>query len=461
MDVFIFGTGAYYRAYRKWTKQFNIIGFLDNDPLLQGTELDGHKVISPEELDHYSFDRIYILSTFLNEIRAQLLSLGVPEQKIYYFFQLKQADAEPYVRFYHPQNHGPEDSGSPKKMVMISHDLSITGAPKCLLQAAEILIRNGYDVTVASPYDGDLKTDFLKAGAKVIVDEHLRIGTLNDIDWLDKYHIVFVNTVQLYYLLLDRPLQVPTVWWIHEPEVLYKSVVPHLIRRIKKEKLKVYAVGEIAERTLEKYWQDININDLIYGIPDGRGQERKNEKQSKSKMRFITVGSISKLKGHDVLVQAISLLTEKEKKQTEFWLVGKADTKLRIEIEKKIEDLRLPVVIKGEMENQRLLELLEEMDVLICASRIETMSMAVTEGMMKGITVIMPDTAGIVRYINDGKNGFVFQSENAESLREKISFCINDQEDLGEIAEAGRTTYLKNFSLEAFEKRLIKLISAI
>lgn len=461
MKIFIFGTGDYYRKYYKWTASHEIIALVDNNPLFWGKMLDGHKIIAPKELEAYEYDRIYILSTFINEIRDQLYSLGVSEQKIFYFFQLEQGNLTSEMRVYDPEGYRLGYSASIKKIVMISHDLSITGAQNCLLQAAKLLIRNRYEITVASPYDGDLKNEFLKVGAKVIVDERLRLGTVNEISWIGDYDILFVNTVQLYYLLLKRPFKIPVVWWIHEPEVLYKSVDSYMISKIKKENLMIYAVSEVAKKALEKVWRDVPVGDLIYGIPDSRNLDLKKEKFSRTKLRFITVGSVSKLKGHDILVQAVNLLTEEEKESAEFWLVGKADSKFSMEIDKKIEEFGLPIFIKGEMENQRLLGLLEETNVLICASRVEAMPMAVAEGMMKGVTVIVSDAAGIVRFMNDGENGLIFQAENPESLKEKISYCIKHKDVLMKIAESGRNTYLEKFSIKSFEKRLIALISNI
>lgn len=457
VDILIFGTGTYYKIFRKWMKQYNILAFLDNNSMIQGTEFDGYKVVSPERLDYYSYDRIYILSSFLNEICDQLISLGVPKEKIFYFFQLEQANCKFDMRFYYPRNYRAEKKSS-KKILMISHDLSITGAPNCLFQMVKILIGNGYDITVASPYDGKLKKDFLEVGVKVIIDEHLRIGTLNNVSWLMEYNIIFVNTVQLYYLLLERPLDIPIFWWIHEPEILYKSVVLDLICKIKKKNLKVYTVSDIAKKALKKFWNDVSAENLLFGIPDYKHIVRKNKGVSVSKIRFIMIGAFSEIKGHDILIKAISLLSDKEKDCAEFWFVGKTDTKFGHKSIEQIKRLKLPVFVKGEIDNQKLLGILDTIDVLICASRIETMSLAVMEGLMKGKTVIVSSQTGIAYYLKDGENGFVFLSEDVEQLKNRISYCIRNRDCLDEIGKAGRYTYLKEFSQSIFEERLKKIM---
>lgn len=455
--VFVFGTGEYYQKYHKWLIGYQVIALVDNDPSKQGNCLDGYKMISPLELKDYEYDQIYILTTYVNEIREQLIGMGVPEDKIFGYVQLESTkDTSLTTNFYYSEKVG-INSDNKKKIVMISHDLSITGAPKCLLIAAELFIKNNYFVTVGSPYDGELRNDFLAVGADVIVDERLRAGCIRELEWAQEGDMLFVNTVQLYYLLMDRDLEIPVVWWIHEPETSYKSVVPSLISKIETTNLNIYAVSKVAERALHRVWKHNEISNLPYGIPDHGFTEKKLEKGRNPKMRFVTIGGISKLKGHDILLEAISLLSEREKESSEFICIGKADTRFGEDIAKQAEKENLPVRMLGELDNQKVLDLLNSADILICASRVEVMSVAVTEGIMKRIPVIIPNTSGNTAYIQDGKNGFVFQAENAEELKKKISYCINHRDELGQIAKTGRETYLKYFSLNSFEKQLLEI----
>ena len=445
MKVFIFGTGEFYNKYCKWVEQFDIIAFLDNNIKIQGTFLNGHKILSPKELKNYTYDRIYILSSYLNEIKKQLISMGVSEQKIFYFFQLEASENNTNISCYCAKEAAHENSLLNKKIILISHDLSITGAPNCLLQVAKILRKNYYDVTLVSPYDGELREDFLAIGITVIVDERLRMGTIKDINWMRKYDIIFV--------------EIPVIWWIHEPEILYKCVISDLICKIKKQNLRLYTISDVAKQALNKFWPDVCSNNFLYGIPDQINLTK--DRSLLRKLLFITVGSISKLKGHDVLLQAISLLKKDQLECAEFWFVGKTDTEFGQKVIHEISDKKLPVRVWNEIKNQAVLDLLDISDVLICASRMETMSMAVTEGMMKEVPVIVSSAAGISRYIKDGKNGLIFQSENAAELSKKISYCIENRQELRKMAQSGRRTYLEKFSFRSLEKRLIMVMEQL
>lgn len=458
MKVFIFGTGKYYRKYHKWIQQYDVIALLDNNPDMQGHELDGYKVISPKGINEYYFDRVYILSIYLNEIIAQLVEMGVPREKLFCYFQMKPLEIEADNRFYYPQEYRRPSEVRKKRIVFISHELSVSGAPRCLLQAGQILVQAGYEVVAASPYDGALREAFLAIGVTVIVDQQLTVGTVKDINWLEKGDILFINTVKLYYLLLERPSDTAAIWWLHEPEIFYDMVVSDLVSKIKQENLKIYTVSEVADKALHRVWKNAETVNFVYGIPDKADFQSERKKVISSKRRFITIGHVSKIKGHDILVEAISLLDEKDREQAEFLFVGGFDTKFGKKIIDKIEELQLPVSIEGEKTNQEVLSLLEEADVVICASRAESLSMAVTEGMMKEKPVIVSSEAGNVSYIQDGENGLLFQSEKAEKLKNKIVYCIKNPEALEKMASAGRKTYLENFSLEKFELQLKKII---
>lgn len=85
--------------------------------------------------------------------------------------------------------------------MVISHELSTTGAPIALLEAVHQLRNLGYYITVASPDDGDMREAFLSYCDQIVIDEKLRTSKLSEIEWTSVYNLVFVNTVKLFYLL--------------------------------------------------------------------------------------------------------------------------------------------------------------------------------------------------------------------------------------------------------------------
>jgi hypothetical protein len=82
--VLIFGTGSGGRyLYNSIQNQKDIIGFLDNNRLKQGTKFCGRNVLNPSDILNLNFEKIIIASDYYKEIFQQLTTeFGVAKQKI-------------------------------------------------------------------------------------------------------------------------------------------------------------------------------------------------------------------------------------------------------------------------------------------------------------------------------------------------------------------------------------------
>lgn len=477
MKILIFGTGTYYLHYKKYTMGEEIVALVDNDTVKWGKKLDGHRIIAPSEIGNYEYDQIYLCSLlYTKEMKEQLLKLGIGEEKIRYVFELPADRADPW-RVYHAQRGereqriavresiaGARETGTEKwtdgkermageRIVMISHDLTVTGAPNCLLYAAEIYVRQGYCLTVGAPEDGPMRECFLAAGADVIIDERLRMGRLKDMEWAQGAGLLFVNTVQLFYLLLERNLSVPVIWWLHEPQSLYHNVVPERVCAIPTGHLKVVTVSGVAESAFRAVCPSFPVKRLMFGLPD---REIGNEK--KRCCTFLLIGGVCALKGQDILLNAVSDLTSEEVAVCEFWLVGEADTRYAASLREISERLHLPVRFFGALPHEETLRMIQEADVLVCASRQETVSMVVIEAMMYGKPTVVSSGAGIAEYMRDGKDGLIFATENAEELRKKLRYCLTHRDVLREIGRRARGIYERCFSMRQFEAGLAEIM---
>lgn len=79
-NVIIFGAGdGGGQAYERLRGKANVVAFADNDPKKHGKTMFGVPVIRPEGISFLDYEYIVIGSTFIDEIKAQLVSLGVEE----------------------------------------------------------------------------------------------------------------------------------------------------------------------------------------------------------------------------------------------------------------------------------------------------------------------------------------------------------------------------------------------
>ena len=96
----------------------------------------------------------------------------------------------------------------------------------------------------------------------------------------------------------------------------------------------------------------------------------------------------------------------------------------------------------------------DDIDIVVCASRSETMSIVITEGMMHRKICITSKNAGIIDYIEDGVNGYAFTSDDYEELSDKMKWIIEKYGSLNDVRDKARNTYLQNFTIGALGERL-------
>ena len=198
MKYLLFGTGDYYERYKKWFDKKDILALLDNSEAKQNMLLDDIPVLPPQEGVKLPYDGVVILSFYVRQMRSQLLSLGVPENRIYHFYDLNRLiynrERKKPVRYYDGMGResgtapGPEEAG--KKILLLSQDLTLGGPAIALFHAAKALVKHGYQAVYASMLDGPLREQLLAAGIPVIVDVNLQIETMREADWVDRKSVV-------------------------------------------------------------------------------------------------------------------------------------------------------------------------------------------------------------------------------------------------------------------------------
>jgi hypothetical protein len=81
--VYIFGTGSFaLRRLKQYRREYEIVAFLDNNVLKQGKLFEGLPVQSPVDSDWSAIDAVVIASSQFESIFAQLLSTGLPAEKL-------------------------------------------------------------------------------------------------------------------------------------------------------------------------------------------------------------------------------------------------------------------------------------------------------------------------------------------------------------------------------------------
>lgn len=177
-------------------------------------------------------------------------------------------------------------------------------------------------------------------------------------------------------------------------------------------------------------------------------------------VKFLTIGYIENRKGQDILLAAVKLLPEEERRKCGFYLVGNDTSAMAGRIREEIKGIP-QIKMTGLVDRQGIDSLLESSDMLICPSREDPMPTVAAEAMMHSVPCLLSDAAGTAAYLTDGADGLLFESGNEEELAEKIRWCVRHKDRLGEMGEKARKIYERYFSMEVFEKNFLEAVGRI
>lgn len=355
--------------------------------------------------------------------------------------------------------------GKKRNILLITHELTLTGAPIALHYAAKALLDNGDFPVIISPLDGNLKDKIVEDGIPVIVNPNI----FADGYWTKMacgFDLVIVCTLACYGVIKYlEEAKIPTIWWVHEARESYeagllKNVLPEEV----KDNIHIYCGGDYARKMLYSYRPKYNADLLLYAVPDFsmiKNDSNYHIPNLENKIVFSIIGSIMKRKGQDILAKAILSMDSDTVKKCRFLIIGKmidSETYCSVvELKKKYPD---EIILIEEVNRDELMYIYERCDSIICASRDDPMPIFMTEAMMFSKICICSENAGTSSLINDGINGFIYYDNDALQLKSKIEYVINNINCLDEVKVSGRKTYEKYFTMQSFSDKLISIIDS-
>lgn len=171
------------------------------------------------------------------------------------------------------------------------------------------------------------------------------------------------------------------------------------------------------------------IKEKIFYIPNPIPYTEKEEMNKENIILFL--GRVTKEKGVDTLIKAWKLL---ENKYIAWKLQIVGDGKDKEEFIELAQKLKLKN-IEFKNSTQTPEEYYRKSKVFVLPSLFEGMPMVILEASFFENIVISSKTAGGLKMIEDGKNGYLFEIGNEEELSQKIEKVILDKEKNKQIIE--------------------------
>jgi len=139
---------------------------------------------------------------------------------------------------------------------------------------------------------------------------------------------------------------------------------------------------------------------------------------------ILVTARLDVVKGVDILVDALSILTQRLKKY-QLWVAGDGPEMANLQHQAEASSIENNIQWLGKRNN--LSEFYKKASVFVLPSRREGMPNAMLEAMSCGLPVIVSNASpGPLQYVEEGKTGLIFESGSPDSLADAIDRLLSD-----------------------------------
>lgn len=368
-----------------------------------------------------------------------------------------------------------------KKILFMIPTLDGGGAEKVLVNLANRMSRDKYEVTIMTIYPGGVNSKCLD---KTIVRKSLfrkRIKGLRIIFMMfkpksltkifhingNKYDIVITYLEGMTTRIASGLDGIKKVAWVHTED--YKEYIRPF--RNKKEMLSSYKkfdkIVAVSQKTKQSFdstiGKDIGIcSDVLYNINDyddiyNKSTESVVESKDENITRVTTVARLTKNKD---IMRLVKIFDELKVPKTELFVIG--DGPERSKIEKYVNKNEIKnIKILGYKENPY--SYIRSSDIFALLSHKEGYSTAVTEALVLNVPVIATNCSGMEELVHDKYDGILVK-DNYEAIKEALKNLLLDKTQretikkrqlstIDIILKKNKTNYLRTIDYLSEEKK--------
>lgn len=405
------------------------------------------------------------------------------------FLQKVREEVEKELAYMHPSRaygfnksfyQDAHERARKRSILLISHNLNLEGASLGLLNIAKYLKSNGYLLTVISPNDGELRSEYLKQDIPVLVIPRLRILCLTHDrgikSLMARFDIVIANTIVMYFIipfvgLFSERRNTKTIWIIREspsPEdfcdkvKIAQDVLSHAFQNADRVIFLCTATRSIFEK-FNKQNNFLVIHESVdyeYCLELLKGSDFHLDANS---FNVLSVGTIYPGKGQDVLIDAALQILEQGKRDFRFYIVGKVGEKHYYQsIRHRVRQLGIDrVVFTGELSRTRVLSCFAECDAFVLASRQESFPTVILEAMAFAKPIVASGVFGVFEQIKNEQTGLIFTSGNRGELIRCLLRIYDDREFSSTMGKRAQLEFLTKFRIGIMGEQYVRLIESL
>ena len=184
---------------------------------------------------------------------------------------------------------------------------------------------------------------------------------------------------------------------------------------------------------------------------------RNNEKNFK----ILFIGSVTDRKKPHLIVEAMNNFNSKDIK---LYIVGPTPNENYLSQLKKLVqeyDLADQVSFTGSIDRKSVMDHYADTNLMILPSVSEGLARVIFESQVTACPVLVTDAPGMGDIVIDGQTGYIFESDNIESLTSKIQEIKNNYQDAIHVGNNAKNFILSNYSADNFKFSFKKLFDAV
>jgi len=182
---------------------------------------------------------------------------------------------------------------------------------------------------------------------------------------------------------------------------------------------------------------------------------------SKDKFNILFIGSVTDRKKPHMIIEAIQIINDESYHLS---IVGPTpNDKYFLELKDVIDKsgLQNQVSFTGAVDRESVKEYYSTSNLMILPSISEGLARVIFESQVASCPVLVTDAPGMGDIVIDGQTGYVFESNNTDSLIAKIVYIKNNYEEASLVAKNAKEFILSNFSEDNFKFSFKKLFDTV
>ena len=162
-----------------------------------------------------------------------------------------------------------------------------------------------------------------------------------------------------------------------------------------------------------------------------------------------------------MIIDAINLLQDQN---INLSIVGPTPNEKYLEELKELivkRNLSSQISLIGSVDREKVKEFYKNSSLMVLPSISEGLARVIFESQVASCPVLVTDAPGMGDIVIDGQTGYMFESNNLESLSEKIAYIKDNYEEVSAVAKNAKNFILTNYSEDNFKFSFKKLFDTV